>query len=65
MGQQHRRERLRATWQGKPVDPQPRNFWGLFFVPDSIAAGLAEAMLGFHHTGQTRRTPPPHGEQTS
>jgi hypothetical protein len=65
MDQQYRRERVRATWQGKPVDRQPLNFWGPFFDQESTAAGLAEAMLGFQHTGQTLLAPPPHGEQTS
>jgi uroporphyrinogen decarboxylase len=50
MDQMHKRERVRAALQGKPVDRPPISFWRHFFEKETSAAGLAEAMLGFQHT---------------
>jgi uroporphyrinogen decarboxylase len=47
MDQMHRRERVQAALQGRPVDRPPISFWRHFFEKETSAAGLAEAMLGF------------------
>jgi uroporphyrinogen decarboxylase len=50
MAQMHKRERVRAALEGKPVDRPPISFWRHFFEKETSAAGLAEAMLGFQRT---------------
>jgi uroporphyrinogen decarboxylase len=50
MEQMHKRERVRAALQGRPVDRPPISFWRHFFEKETSAAGLAEAMLGFQRT---------------
>jgi uroporphyrinogen decarboxylase len=50
MAQMHKRERVRAALEGKPVDRPPISFWRHFFEKETSAAGLADAMLGFQRT---------------
>jgi uroporphyrinogen decarboxylase len=50
MAQMHKRERVRAALEGKPVDRPPISFWRHFFEKETSVAGLAEAMLGFQRT---------------
>ncbi len=50
MDQMHKRERVSAALQGKPVDRPPISFWRHFFEKETSAVGLAEAMLAFQRT---------------
>jgi uroporphyrinogen decarboxylase len=50
MEQMSKRERVRATLQGKSVDRPPISLWRHFLDKETSAAGLAEAMIGFQRS---------------
>jgi uroporphyrinogen decarboxylase len=45
-----RRERIRKTLQGEPVDRSPVTFWRHFYDREETASGLADAMLEFQRS---------------